>query len=191
MPVDVHAALWARAWERVLPQSRYAALLVSMHGTSLYEMRDLNELSGRDARLVRDFLAGQRAVQGQLIDGLRADPLTAPFADDDALARNRRLIWIWDAFSLAVCLEWAPHTLCGVPAAAGRVDVELTPGAAARSVDVDPWPFAAERVSVRCEGRRLAGRYGHEDEMRAALDAAEWVTLEFELVPGAAVNSGQ
>lgn len=192
MPLDVHAELWASAWERVLPQSRYAALLASMHGSSLYEMRDPDKLNADDAAIVCDFLDGQRAVQERLVAGLRADPATAVSASDEALARNRRLIWIWDAFSLALCLDWAPHTLRGVPAAGvSRVDVDLTPGADERTVVVDPWPFGGSSVRVRCEGRQLAGRFADEAEMRAALDAAEWVTLEWELVPAAALNNEQ
>ena len=176
MPVETHVELWSSAWELVLPQSRYAALLVSMHGTALYELRDLTKLDERQADLVRRYLADQREVQRRLLDTL----------DDPAgIARNQRLIWTWDAFSLALCLDWAPHTLREVPAADGVVDVELAP-LSERSVGVDPWPFAAETLRVRTEGRILRGRFGAEDEMRAALRDAEWTGLEFELVPGAA-----
>jgi hypothetical protein len=170
MPVETHVELWSRAWELVLPQSRYAALLVSMHGTALYELRDLSKLDDHQARLVRDYLAEQRGVQQRL----RA-------AGDEHVERNQGLIWTWDAFSLALCLDWAPHTLRRVPAADGEVDVELTP-AGERTVRVDPWPFAAGRVTVRCEGRRLDGRFDDQDAMRAALRDAPWAALDFELV---------
>ena len=170
MPVETHVELWSRAWELVLPQSRYAALLVSMHGTALYELRDLSKLDTDQADLVRRYLADQRDIQ---------DRLRAP--DDEHVERNQRLIWTWDAFSLALCLDWPPHTLRAVPAADGGVDVALTP-AGERTVRVDPWPFAADRLTVRCEGRRLEGRFGDEDEMRAALRDAPWAALDFELV---------
>src|SRR3954453_19182237 len=39
MDLGTHLRLWTHAPRRVLPQSRYAAVLVSMHGTALYEMR--------------------------------------------------------------------------------------------------------------------------------------------------------
>lgn len=173
MPVETHVELWARAWELVLPQSRYAALLVSMHGTALYEMRDLSKLDDRQADLVRAYLTGQREVQRRLRESLD---------DPSGVDTGQRLIWTWDAFSLALCLDWAPHTLTDVPAAGGRtVDVELTP-AGERAVRVDPWPFAAERVRVRTEGRRLAGGYRDEGELSAALRDAPWVTLDFELL---------
>ena len=188
MPLDVHVGLWARAHELLLPQSRYAALLVSMHGTSLYEMRDLGKLAESEVARVRDYLTGQRSVQERLIAKLREDPVTAPAASEDSLLRNRRLLWSWDEFSLAVCLDWAPRTLRGVPAAEGRLDVDLTPVEGQHGVAVHPWPFAAGRVRLRCEGRRLDRRFDDEEEMRAALAAASWETLEFELVPGAAAG---
>jgi hypothetical protein len=173
MPVETHVELWSRAWQIVLPQSRYAALLVSMHGTALYEMRDLAKLDDREADLVRGYLSGQREVQRRLRDSLD---------DPDDVDRNQRLIWTWDAFSLALCLDWAPHTLRAVPTAAGDAhDVELAP-AGERTVRVDPWPFAAERVRVRTEGRRLEGRFADEAGLHAALRDAPWVTLDFELV---------
>ena len=174
MPVETHVGLWSRAWEVVLPQSRYAALLVSMHGTALYAMRDLSKLGEREAGLVRAYLAGQREVQ---------ERLRASLDDASAVDRNQRLIWTWDAFSLALCLDWAPHTLRAVPAAGGAaVDVELTP-AGERAVRVDPWPFdAAERLRVRTEGRRLDGPFDDQGDLHAALRDAPWVTLDFELV---------
>jgi hypothetical protein len=180
MPVETHVELWDRAWELVLPQSRYAALLVSMHGTALYEMRDLAKLDERRAELVRRLLAGQREVQRRLVEAL---------GDPAGVARNQRLIWTWDAFSLALCLDWAPHTLRAVPAAGdGALDVELAQ-AGVRSVRVDPWPFGDDRVRVHAEGRVLERRFEDERAMRDALRDAPWTTLEFELVPGAANGS--
>ncbi|HKP91955.1 MAG TPA: DUF3891 family protein [Thermoleophilaceae bacterium] len=172
MPVETHVELWSRAWELVLPQSRYAALLVSMHGTALYGMRDLSKLEERQADLVRDYLEGQRVVQRRLRESLD---------DPGSVDRNQRLIWTWDAFSLALCLDWSPHTLSAVPAAGDPVDVELTP-AGPRRVRVHPWPFVGDGLRVRTEGRRLEGRFAGEDELHAALCEAPWVTLDFELV---------
>src|SRR5438270_10006634 len=44
MPLDVHMSLWRAAPRRLLRQSRYAALLTSMHGVRLYGLRDLTRL---------------------------------------------------------------------------------------------------------------------------------------------------
>jgi len=40
MPRQLHVRLWSEAARCVLPQGRYAALLVSLHGTRLYQHYD-------------------------------------------------------------------------------------------------------------------------------------------------------
>jgi hypothetical protein len=149
LELDDHLEIWWRAAPLVLQQSRYAALLVSMHGTALYERRKL------DDDRARAFLAGQAELQDRLLADLRADPRTAAAAADDVVRRNQQLVWRWDSLSLGLLLGW--------------------------ELELDPWPFREDRVALRCEGRRLCGRFDDEQAMRAALAAAPWVTLEFEL----------
>ena len=71
------------------------------------------------------------------------------------MRRNQQLVWRWDSLSLGLLLDW--------------------------TLELDPWPFRDDRVSLRCEGRRLEGRFDDEEAMRAALGAAPWVTIELEL----------
>ncbi len=171
MPIQTHVDLWTEGPRKLLAQSRYAALLVSMHGSRLYRRRDLAELPDRDAELARGYLAGERTLQGGLIASLRADrPI---------LARNSQLIWIWDFISLALCLGWAPRAVRDVPSTNGPVDVELAPSGEVFSLD--PWPLKAERLSVRCEGRRLSGTYETDEALREAFSHAPWEIVEFEL----------
>lgn len=167
LTLDEHLAAWSSAAPLVLPQSRYAALLVSLHGTALYERLDLDRLPPADADRVRAFLAEQRALQA----GLQAS-LNAP---ETEVRRNQRLVWTWDSLSLGLLLGWAPYELRAVPTAHGEVDVAVGDGT------LDPWPFAADRVALRCEGRRLRGRFDDEPAMRAALAAAPWDTIAIEL----------
>ena len=180
--LETHLELWSAAPARLLAQSRYAALLVSMHGAALYERRDLAGLEPAEADAVCAYLARQRAFQDELVRELREDPEAAPLADAHTVARNRRLVWTWDSLSLALLLDWAPHAVDDVPTAQGAVTLTLRSVGGSRSrLSLDPWPFADERVSVRCEGRRLEGRFADEGEMHAALARAPWVTLSFEL----------
>jgi hypothetical protein len=51
-------------------------------------------------------------------------------------------------------------------------------------VTVAPWPFRTETVTLTCEGRRLPQTFTDEAAMRAALDAAPWVTIVTHLEPG-------
>jgi hypothetical protein len=180
LELDAHLEIWWRAAPLVVPQSRYAALLVSMHGSSLYERRDLARLQPPDVARVREFLAGQRELQAHLLAGLRADPRTAAAAADEVVRRNRRLVWTWDSLSLGLLLDWAPYELAAVPAADGEVDiaVRIGPGGA---ITLDPWPFGAPRLTVRSEGRRLAGRFDDDATLQDALAGAPWVTVDVEL----------
>ena len=175
MPLDVHLELWSGAAPKLVRQSAYAALLVSMHGTALYEMRDLDRMDDAGAAKVRRFLAERRAEQARLIEELGADR--------ERVARNQRLVWTWDFMSLALCLDWAPATAERVPLGDGVPDIRLEP-AGSGAVALDPWPFRGEEVVVRCEGRSLAGGYGSEGELHAALEAAPLVPLEWRLVRG-------
>jgi hypothetical protein len=168
MPIEVHMQLWREAPRRLLAQSRYAALLVSMHGMRLYEMRDLSRLSAADAAAVTDFLATSRAFQRELAASLGVD--------DAQLRRNSDLIWTWDFLSLALCLDWAPCKAKAVPSAEGPVELTLAPDGT-----LEPWPFTKQAVSLRVEGRRLTERYDADQKLAAALASARWETVCFEL----------
>jgi hypothetical protein len=75
------------------------------------------------------------------------------------------LVWIWDYLSLALLLGWE-----------GEVETLAVAGGRVR-----PWPFREPRITLRCEARRLRGRFSDEDEMRAALAAAPVEPLVLEL----------
>jgi hypothetical protein len=172
MPVTLHVRQWTDGPRRLLVQSRWAALLASLHGSRLQRRRNVAELSPDDADAVRTYLAEQEAFQDRLIASLRPDP--------ELLRRNHQLLWIWDFLSLALCLSWAPTTAHEVPSAARPAELELVPHDE-RSVSIAPWPFASSTLTVRCEGRRLTDRYRSSEAMRAALADAPWETLEFTL----------
>jgi hypothetical protein len=156
LPLATHLRLWSAAPLRMLPQSRFAAVVVSMHGTALYEMRDLSKMSETDAHAVRGYLSAQRELQDRLSEGL----------DRDRLGAAQRLVWIWDFLSLGLCLRWE-----------GRGIEGTTLG----EETIDPWPFRESSLVLRTEGRRLEGHFDDEATMRSALDAAPWVELRFEL----------
>jgi hypothetical protein len=183
MPLDVHLELWTEGPRALLSQSRYAALLVSMHGWRLYARRDLERLSPAEGDAVRRFLSEQRSFQQELIASLRADPVAAPAAADELTERNSMLIWTWDYLSLALCLDWASTTARRTPTADGEVDLNLTKGTEPDMFALDPWPFATDVVALHCEARRLHDRFDDGDEMRAALARAPWETLALRLEP--------
>jgi hypothetical protein len=162
MPLDTHLRLWSLAPQRLLTQSRIAALLVSLHGTRLYMRRDLARLDEPQADAVRAYLAGQRALQARL-----QQETGVTDAERDRL---QALLFAWDWLSLGLCLDWAPASL-----SEGPIALQLTPAT------VDPWPFADATVTLRCEGRRLTTRAASEADLHAALERAERVELTWTL----------
>ena len=186
LPLPEHLRAWSTAGRLALAQGRYAALLVSLHGTGLYERRDLGALPPDQAAAVAAFLERERAFQDEVVASLRRDPRYAAWTTDEALARNRRLVAVWDAFSLSVCHGLrAARTLGPVPAAEGETALVLTPGAGPDDpVAVAPWPFSGDAVELAFEGRRLAETFASEEAMRHALAGAPWVSFRTTLRPG-------
>src|SRR5947209_5640530 len=100
VPLAVHLDLWEQAPRLLLSQSRYAALMISMHGRRLYERRDLAQMPAEDADAVGRFLAGQQELDAGLLAVLRADPGTARHCGEELVQRNSLLLWTWDYLSL-------------------------------------------------------------------------------------------
>ena len=185
LPRHTHLALWALAPSIVLPQSRYAALLVSLHGTGLYEPTDQPNVSHDHDPDISAYLVRQHAFQDGLLASLRGDRHYAPYVVPEVLARNRRLVARWDGISLALChgLRFE-HAHEGVPSADGEVTITVMPAAEdGTEYIVDPWPFAGEALTLLYEGRRLEGAFTDEETMRAALARAPWLVLETRLRP--------
>jgi Protein of unknown function (DUF3891) len=182
MAIRDHVELWTLAPRRLMRQSRYAALLVSMHGTRLYAHRDVSALPGPEQSLVLELLDGQRRLQHDLLETLRADPKTAASAADGLVARNSRLIGTWDTLSLAICLDYAPYTVTDVPGTDAAVDLRLSETGSPGRLSLDPWPLRTDSLVVCCEGQRLDATYPDDDSLKEALARAPWETLEFELV---------
>jgi hypothetical protein len=157
LPLPEKLELWSAAARKMISQSRYAALLVSMHGTALYERFPPDDPG--DKVLVQRFLDEQRALQQRLSEGL----------DPAQVRRNQKLIFAWDYVSLALCLNWAPAKVKDVPTAdATPATLELS-----EHGELDPWPFRQERVDLRLDARRWNGSF--EDSPP--------VTLRFTLRP--------
>jgi hypothetical protein len=182
MPIEVHLELWSAGPRRLIRQSRYAALLASIHGWRLYAHRDLDRMTAAEAAAVRNYLSEQRRLQQEVLAALRADPVTAATAAEEIVARNSQLVWTWDTLSLAICLDWAPYAVSDVPTADDPVRLMLARDTGPRRLTLDPWPLEPDTLSVRCEGQRLAGPYRSDAALREALATAPWETLDFKLI---------
>jgi hypothetical protein len=187
VPRPEHLAIWSAAGPTVLALGRYPALLVSLHGTGLYERHD--PAQGPTDPGVQAFLNQEQAFQTRLLTALQSDPDFAVHAATDAIARNRRLIAVWDALSLAICGgQRERRQVGGVPTVDGETVLSVLPERRDPArVAVAPWPFAEEVVTLRFEGRHLSGHFADETTMRAALGHAPWVSFVVRLHP-ATVN---
>jgi hypothetical protein len=197
MGAQANAGLWSRGPQRLVTQSRYAALLAIRHGRRLYAGFDLEAASADDAAAVTAFRAHAAELEASLLRALRADPVTAPHVAPERLARNSQLVWTLDLISLALLLDWAPLTLEAVPTAdadGGSVDIALQPvpgdGGRALVHVLDPWPFDAGEVRLHCEGRRLTEGFPDDDALARGLANAPWETVEFTLAAGADLREG-
>jgi len=85
MPFEVHRDLWLAAPRTLVSQSAYAAALVSLHGSRLYEMRQRTPA-------VEGFLARQADFRATL--GV------------EIAERDSDLIWQLDFMSLSLILRW-------------------------------------------------------------------------------------
>jgi uncharacterized protein DUF3891 len=158
MPLETHLRLWSAAPRLALMQSRWAALLVSMHGSHLYEGR-------ADQPGVAEFLATQRQIQAELRASLEVS--------EDEAARHQRLLAAWDWMSLVLCRDGLPATV------EAERSIRLS-AAGPGEITVAPWPFGVEELDVHVEARRLDARFDDDAAMRAA---APWERIALRLRP--------
>lgn len=186
LPTLEHLAVWAPAGTMALVYGPYVALLVSRHGTGLYnKFHDFSRDTLEEAEAARTFMSQGQIFEDSLLKQLSGSEHYKLYSDTDALQRNSRLISIWDALSLALCAGIdTEFNISNVPSAADPQSITLrrTQGDSER-ISLDPWPFRERSVSVTCVGRRIEGSFSGNDAMRRAIDDAPWEPLEILLVP--------
>lgn len=180
LPIAVRTRDWSQGVRAALAFGRYPGLIVSLHTNTIYSwLLDVEVISPSDMALIRDLLAEQHALQVRLCQALAADPRYAAHATPEALERNRVIVGAVDRMSLAICWgvdECQTHIPVGdFTLRAPQHDLER--------LTLEPWPFAADRVEVACEGCRLSGRFNDELQMRAAIAEAPRVPITAVLRP--------
>lgn len=182
---EVHTQLWAGAKHLAMPMGRYVALLVSLHGTGLYERFTHWKNSPKSTQIVEAFLQQEKEFQQQLIDRLQQDPAYAPYVTPETIARNQRLVATLDALSLGICMGVTEERQFGqVPTATGETTLTLMPiEDDPTQLTLEPWCFGANEVTVVFEGRLLEEKATDEPTLRDYLAHAPWVTLTATLRP--------
>ena len=175
LTVDEHLAIWRGAPDLLMSQSAFAALVVSLHSSSLAELRI--RTAPEHAPLLQPHIDEEHTRQARLCAELNVSRAQKE--------RIRRQVWAWDGISLALCNAWARFTISDAPTADGLTTIEVVDRKDGTWM-LDPWPFKSKQLEVQCEARRLERRYESETSMREALAHATPVKLSFVLVPRAA-----
>lgn len=185
LPSEVSVKIWSGVKHLTSSYGRYPALLVSLHGTGLFERFRKWEDSPESTRLVREYLQQEYALQQQLINYLNNDSYYTTYATPAAIQRNRKLVAIWDSLSLALCMGLRQERQFeGVPTASGETTLTLIPvDDKFEKVKVEPWAFDRDEVKLNYDGRVLDKQFTDETQMRQALANSEWVNMTTTLVP--------
>ena len=185
VPPEVHTKLWAGAKHLAMPMGRYVALLVSLHGTGLYERFTSWQKSLEATGVVKAFLEQEKEFQQQLIDTLQQDLYYQPHVTPEAIARNQRLVAVWDALSLAICMGVTEQRQFEqVPMATAETTLNLTPiNHDPTQLTAEPWCFQSNLVKLVFEGRILRETASDEQTMRHQLSSAPWITMTATLHP--------
>jgi hypothetical protein len=173
MPAGEHLTIHSASLDQLAADSPYAALLVALHHASLAQRPSLL------ARLSRR--GGNAAALVDTAEHLRGEVRSSFGASDEEVERNRRLLRTWDGISLHLLQGEIPRLRREVPMREEALDLALA--REGDSFTVDPWPFREKAVAIRTEGRLIERTFGDVDEMRAALAAAPWIELAYELRP--------
>jgi hypothetical protein len=184
MALEEHFAIWQRSAERMQSTNLYAALLISMHATDLFQRRlqadergDTPELQSR----IRGFIEEQQRFQASLYPILADHPRYGPALAQERLDVAFRLLQIWDLLSLLMLMGPLPtRRLEDVPAGPGeRTTVQILPRDE-RTMVLEPYPFAEAPFVVRVDGRWLAQKsFGHNALFRRALEQSQLLSLQF------------
>ena len=191
IPTEEHVALYQRGIERLIKVDRYAALLVSLHCTGLYDRSratipgfSAKYVKSTESQVVNEFLQTLKLQQLRLKVDLRANPATKSLADDKSLERNTGVLEALDRLSLYFCLNFlAEATIDSVPLHTERetVDWELRP-LRDNGVSLAPYAFRRNPLSVSILARRVPKRlYGDELDFQRTLALAPYFAINFTL----------
>lgn len=183
LPTLEHVSVWEPAGPRSLVYGPYVALLVSMHGTGLYQYHNFERDNAKEAAAARNFMDTGAEFERGLIAQMKTDDRYRSFVDERTIARNSRIVAICDAISLMLCggLK-GQREFNDVPTAGDRVTVTLA--AIAEGSDrysVDPWPFQEDSMTLVCAARWIESTFSSEASMREQLATAPWRRIEFHL----------
>lgn len=191
IPTREHIELYQRGIERLVKADHYAALLVSMHASMLYDKAratmpgySAKYVKSDEAQLASDFVQRLRLQQLRLKVDLRTQPAARDFVDDKILKANFERLEALDRMSLYFCATPRENSLIeGVPTdnMGGEADLELRPEGP-DVVTLTPYPFRRELLELSVLARRIPKRvYADNADLQKTLAGAKFLALKLKL----------
>jgi len=191
IPTEEHIALYQRGIERLVKVDHYAALLVSMHCTGLYDRAratmpgfSAKYVKSTETALVNEFVQRLRLQQLRLKVDLRANPATKELVVEDALKANFDRLEALDRLSLHLCLN--PQENCvidAVPAddSGHEADLDLR-SEGGNVLTLAPYPFKRDVLEVSILARQVPKRvYVDDIDFQKTLAQAGYFGINFTL----------
>ncbi len=192
--VRTHIPFYREGIRRIVALDPYAGLLVSMHGSGIYQGRygagpirmstQTDEVRG----LIDAFVDEQEALQTSLKRRLWARSGRRRLFERTIWA-HYELLQVLDLLSLFICIDRdkTPIQRIGpVPTTAdgGDLELELTADEP-DTVRVTPWPFTVETLDAVVPARTIPDRtYDSQQDLWQTLDEALDGSIRCRLVPG-------
>jgi hypothetical protein len=189
--IESHIAFYRAAITAIGEQDPYAGLLLSMHGTGIYQQRYglqpslVMSLAGDARQLVDGFIAEEESAQKRLAAELGVS--------DDERWHGYKLLQAWDRISLWASLndlderaepDSQPYsTIQAVPCDGAEETLRIVSLGGCRAT-IEPFPFGPEPVEFTLPRRVVPKRdWAHADEFREHFDAAEVEVMTVTLEP--------
>jgi hypothetical protein len=191
IPTEEHIALYQKGIERLVKVDHYAALLVSMHATGLYDKAratmpgySAKYVKSTESAIVTDFIQRLRLQQLRLKVDLRANEVSKDLVMEDSLKANFERLEALDRLSLHLCLN--PQENCmidAVPKDASGIEVDLDLRSEGGNVlSLAPYPFKREVLEVSILARRIPKRiYVDETDFLKTLARAQYFGIKLIL----------
>lgn len=182
IPVWRQAVRWAAAMDP------FAAILISMHATTIYRRRlERGADPPERQQQVQDAVDEHDRLQASLREALENHPQYGEACQPQHLARTYRWLRICDLLSLAILSGTLPPEgqIDGVPelgdTPAGTLHYQVHP---AYTLEVSPWPFKQAEIKVPVAARYLRQEtFAEQPAYHRALAEAEWSTILAVLRP--------
>lgn len=184
LPRNEHINIWTSGVQFAQALGNYPALLVSLHGSGLYANYNGSHDTPEIVEKVKEFITKQHQIQTDLLAILQSDPNYTNYVTPEIVARNQRLVAVWDWLSLAICMNNGMSKIDKVPTKSGETSLTLsTFKDDPTQIIVDPWCFCEESVTLICQGQRITQSFEDEKEMQKAIAHFPWTPLKITLHP--------